>query len=199
MTGKADATAFLDAEQHVALEHLFANMLEAHAGLGERQVMAVADHIHHRGGGQGLNHPPLPFTVLEKMMEQQADNLVGGEGVAPAVHAADPVGITVGGEAKVGGLFLQCRPAASVVALDGLGVETAEVGIVFAVEGPDPAVGAFQQFFKAARPYPEQRLVGKVQPGLGDEFEVDHALEGLKIIWEEILNAQQFSPARVLH
>ena len=77
-----------------------------------------------------LTTRPLPLPVDDEMMQQQADELVGGEIIAAAIHAADAVGVAIGDEAKVVRMLLEKRRAAPVVLLDRLRVDAAEQRVV---------------------------------------------------------------------
>ena len=105
VTGKTDAAAFFRAKQHIALEHLGTNILEADAGFDERQPIGRAYFVHHRSRRERFHHTSPALAVHNQMMQQQADDLVCRERITVTVHAANAVGIAVGHETKVVGMF----------------------------------------------------------------------------------------------
>ena len=110
-------------------------------------------------------------------MQDEANDLVRGEIVAAAIHAADAVSVAVGDQAEVVGMLFEEGGTARVIRLDWLRVDPAKEHVVPAVQRGDLARRAGQQFFKAARGYAEQGVVRKAQPGLGDELEVHELLQ----------------------
>src|SRR5262245_380429 len=71
---KADAAALLEAEQHVALDHLRANVLEPHAGLDQLQSILRAHLIDHRRGSKSFYNPASFLAIHDKMVEKQTND-----------------------------------------------------------------------------------------------------------------------------
>ena len=122
------------------------------------------------------------------MMQQQANELVGGEIIAAAIHAADAVGVAIGDEANVVGVLLKKRRAAPVVLSDGLRVNAAEKDVVLGVQSRYPAGGAGEQFFEAAGANAEEGIMGKAEPGLGDELEVHEPFDSSIVGGPDVLD-----------
>src|SRR5262245_54453943 len=99
------------------------------------------------------------------MVEQQANNLVGGQRIAAAIHAANAVGIAVCDEANIVWMFSQIGLAAGVVFLDGFWIDAAEENVVRPVQCRNAAGSASQQLFEATGAHSEQRLVREAEPG----------------------------------
>jgi hypothetical protein len=97
-------------------------------------------------------------------MQQQANDLVGSEVVAAAIHPADPVRIAIRHQANVVRVLPKKRRTAPVVLLDRLRINAAEKHIVAAVQRRHFAGRARQQFLEATGPHAEQRLVRKSKP-----------------------------------
>ena len=125
--GKADAAAFFKAQQDVALQHFGADVFEAHACLHQLQPVMRAHLIHHRGRGQRFDDASFALAIDDEMMEQQANDLVGGQRMAAAVHSANAVGVAVGHETEIVRMLFQIGGASSVIERDGLGIDSAEI------------------------------------------------------------------------
>ena len=95
------------------------------------------------------------------MVEQQADNLMGCERIATAIHRTNPVGITIGYEADVMRVFFKKRLAARIILNDRFGINSSEQNIVPAIECRDFTGRAGEQLFKAACANAEKRVVRK--------------------------------------
>ena len=161
MAGKTDAAALFRPEQHAAFEHLGANILEADAGLDQRQPVRHAHFIHHRSRCQRLDNTSPALAVYNQMMQQQADDLVRGQIIAVAVHAAHPVGVTIGHQANVMRMFFEKRLAARIILFNRFGIDAAKQRVMIAVQGGDPAGGAGEQLLKTTRADAEQCVVSE--------------------------------------
>src|SRR4051812_45116473 len=111
------------------------------------------------------------------MMKQKANELMGAQVVASAIHAADAVRITIGDEANIMRVFFQVSRAASIVLLDRLWIDAAEERIMLAVQRGNFAGRARQQLFEATRSHSKQRFVRKLQLRFRDQLEVHQLLQ----------------------
>ena len=136
------------------------------------QSVCFAHLVHHGSRGQRLDDPSPTLPVDNKMVQQQANELVGGEIIASSVHATHAVGVAIRHEANVVWVLLEERRAARIVLFHRFRIDAAEKHVVLAVQRRHSASRAREQFLEATRAHAEQRLVCKPQLGFGDELEV---------------------------
>src|SRR5580658_8008864 len=121
------------------------------------------------------------------MMQQKAYNLVRGQRIPAPVHAANTVCVAVGYKAEVVRMPAQQGGATGIIGRNGLGVDTAEIGIVSAVQSRHAAGRAAEQLIETACADAKEGLVGEAQFRLGDEFEIDQFFNRLKMGRAKIL------------
>ena len=178
MAWEPNPAAFLRAEDDIALQHFGANVFEADAGLDQFESMRGANLVHHRGGRERLDHPALGPAIDDKMLEQQADDLMRRQRITPAIHAADTVGVAVRHQTDIVGMLLEIRRGRAVVLGNRLGIDSAKIRIVIAVQRRHPATGAREQLSKATRPDAEESIVREAEFRAGNEFEINELLDG---------------------
>jgi hypothetical protein len=86
------------------------------------------------------------------MMQEQANDLVGRQITAVAVHAAHSVGVTIGHQAKVMRMFPEKRLAARVILNDRFGIDATKQNVVLRVQRRNLAGRARQQLLETTRP-----------------------------------------------
>ena len=96
-------------------------------------------------------------------MQQQANELVRGQIITPAIHAAHAVSVAIGDEANVVRVLFEKGRTAPVVLLNRLRVNAPEKDIVLAVQRRHSASRAGQQFLEAARAHAKEGLMGETQ------------------------------------
>src|SRR5579883_1692721 len=101
MAGEPNSAALLGTQENTAFNHFGRNVFETDARLDQLQAVGRTHLIDHRSSGQGLNDPAFALSIFDKMMQQQADQLMRRERVAAAVHASNSVGIAIGHQADV--------------------------------------------------------------------------------------------------
>ena len=188
---ETDAAALLEAHQHVALLHLGADVFEADTGLEQFQPMRLTDAIDHRGGRQRLDHAATLASIDDVVMKQQANDLVGCQRVAAAVHSPDAVRVTVCHEAEIVRVPAQIRGTRAIVVNDRLGVDAAKKRVMLRVERGDFALGPAEDLFKRPGADAEQGIMCEAQPGVGDQVEVHELPNRPSVRRMQVLDANQ--------
>ena len=75
--------------------------------------------------------------------------------------AYNSVGVPIGDEAKVVGVFLKEGNRSNVIPGNGLGVDACKARVVLGIEGSHTAGGTRQEFVEAAGAHPVQGLMRK--------------------------------------
>ena len=96
-----EAAGALAADDRPGLQHLARDVLEAHRDLVALLAEPLRNGVQQVGGGQVAHRRPVPALVLQQVVVQQHQNLVGVEELPPVVDNAQPVGVAVGGDADV--------------------------------------------------------------------------------------------------
>ena len=97
------------------------------------------------------------------MMQQQADELVRRQIIAPAIHAADPVSVAIGHQTDVVRMFFEKRLAARIILHNRLGIDAAKKSVVLPVERGDLAGGAGEQLLETPGAHAEERVVRETE------------------------------------
>src|ERR1039458_1496745 len=88
---------------------------EADARLGQFKPVRLAHLVHHGCRVQCLDDPSPALSIDDEMVQQQANDLVGGEIIAVAIHATYAVCVAIRHEANVMRVLLKKCRAAPVV------------------------------------------------------------------------------------
>ena len=97
------------------------------------------------------------------MMQQQADDLVGREHLAPAVHAANAVGIAIRHQTNIMRMPAKIFLAARVIFVNRFGIDAAKQHIVLRVQRGHLAGRAREQLFETPGADAKQCIVGETQ------------------------------------
>ena len=122
----ADAAGFFAAQQDVAFQHQFADVLEADGHFVNAAAEARGDLVEQLGGGKCLGHVAGQFARAGQMPEQDGEDLVRRDERAVAIHGADAVAVAVGGKAGVVAARAHRVAQRFDVRLDRLGIDAAE-------------------------------------------------------------------------
>ncbi len=160
---ETDAAAFLRREQHAALEHFGAKILETHAGLDERQIIRRAHFVQHRSRRQRFHDASPALAIHNVVMQQQANQLMRGKIIAAPIHAANAVGIAIRHETNIMRMLAQIRLALGIVFFNRFGIDTAKQNIMLCVKRRDFAGRSGQQLFKATRADTKQCFMRKTK------------------------------------
>ena len=123
--GHADAAGLLAADEHVALDHLLVDPLEADGRGRDLEAEVAREAVDEHRGRERLDDAAGLALVLDEVPGDEADDAVRVHEVAVAVDRADAVGVAVGDERRVeaarrargraassirGGMGSGCRP-----------------------------------------------------------------------------------------
>ena len=112
------------------------------------------------------------------MVDQQADQLMRGKSATVAIHATNTISISVGDETDIVRMLAKKLLGRAVILLDGLGIDAAKERIVFCIQRRDAARRPGEQLLETTGPDTKERVMGKLQFRLGDQFEVHQAFDG---------------------
>ena len=135
--------------------------------------MALAHHIHHGCGGQSFHRPALPFAILDKMGQQEANDLMRRQELAITHHAANAISIAIGDQAEIRPLALEFALTVNVIPFNGFGVKPAKIGIMVRVKCADGALCALKYLIETTGTHTEQRFMGKMKFGFLDQIKID--------------------------
>jgi hypothetical protein len=135
--------------------------------------VALAHHIHHGCGGQRFHRPALPFAILDKMAQQEANDLMRRQELAITHHAANAISIAIGDQAEIRPLALEFALTVNVIPFNGFGVKPAKIGIMVRVKCADGALCALKYLIETTGTHTEQRFMSKMKFGFLDQIKID--------------------------
>src|SRR5262249_4436144 len=101
-------------------------IFKADTGFGKLEAVSLGHFIHHRSSRERFDDPSPALPINEKVMKQQADQLMCRKAPAVTVHTADPISIAISDQANVVWMLLQERRTADVILFDWLRSNTAK-------------------------------------------------------------------------
>ena len=133
------------------------------------------------GGGDVAHRRAPPSLVLEQVVVQQHQHLVGGDVVALLINDAQPVRVAVGGDAQVGMVIphglLQIHQGVRV----GGGQMSAEEGVVAVVDGVNVAAGGVEDGHQARQAHAVHGIQHNARPAPADGRHVDPVHDGIQV------------------
>ncbi len=132
VTLDAHPAGLLAADQHVTVQHVIGDVIEADGRLVHRQTIASGDAVDHHGRAHRLDHIAAPAAPLCQVAQRQRHDGMRIYEVAVAVHRAHAIGVAVGGDAYVGVHRIDRRRHHVQVFADRFRVNAAEAGVHFA-------------------------------------------------------------------
>ena len=177
----ADPARLLAADEHVILQHVIGDVVEAHGRLHQRQAVARSQSVHHAGGGDALDDCPAPSPSLNQIPQRQSEDVMGIHEVPLSIHRAEAVGVPVGGQPQIGVVGLDgCAQRVQIMRYR-FGMDAAKAGVHLASDLVHPAPRAGQHVGDALAARAVHRVGHHPQFAGRDHVQIHHLAEVLVV------------------
>ncbi len=164
MAVDAEPGAFFAPEGDPAPLDELADVLEADRGFMHGHPVVAGHGVHQVSGGHAAGHRSGPVRPgFEQVVEQQGQDVVGGDEGAVVVEHPEAVGIPVGREAEVGAAGGDLLPELLQDFIGRFGRMAAEENVPVAVDGVDFDAALAQEALHRAHPGAVERVEDHLQ------------------------------------
>ena len=186
MAQERNTAGFFAADQHVFIEHVVGNMIEADRRFMHGQAVFCCQQVDHARGGNSAHHRTFQAAFFRQVVQRQRHDLVRVDKHAAFIHRADPVGIAIRRQADRALAHADRAGQRAEILGNRFRVHTAKTRIHLIADFMHFAAGAFQNAADHAAPCAIHGIDHYVLRIFGDDIEIDQFAQMLIIIWYRV-------------
>ncbi len=92
---EGDPARFLAADQHIFIQHIIGDVVEAHRGFVQGQAVAFGQPVDHARGRNRAHHRAASAALFDQVFQGQGHDFVRVDEIAALVHGANAVGVAI--------------------------------------------------------------------------------------------------------
>src|SRR6185437_683094 len=176
------ARAFFAAQRNLILFKIRTNILKSNRCFENRHIVMLRDCVKKMRGGDAARDAKLPAARLDKVVEDERENMIRRKEGAVAIENAEAIGIAVGGESRAGFSLLERLDERLEVFLGGIGAGAVEKNVALGANRVNLNAMLREKSVEPAGAASVQGVVCKGKLRRGDDVET-HELGETFEIW----------------